>query len=414
MESKAHNDYVSFKFGLKEPEYDYGLYEVTKSTYGLYIYQEQVMQAMQVLGGMDLVTADNIRKAMGKKKIDLILKYKVQFLEGAVGNGCDRIDAESIWNKLEAFAKYGFNRSHAAAYTYIGLVCQWLKNEYPLEFWTTAFEWAKDTDTSRFVSELGKLNNGVSIVPPDVNKSFPKFTSDKNTGKIYWSIGKIKFAGETATDALLNEREEGGDFYSFEEFYTRVPSKVNKRIIENLIFAGCFDELEGIEDPRNRSHLLVELYRLAKTPVKNRFDLPTQKGFKWWWVKKQKEVSGLGNIDFESLIIKSNLKAYSSTYVDPIQLQSSELVGKQVLIGGTVSEYKIKKTRKGDEFCIMQLECNAEIIHVVMWNEVWSKVKPALESSDQGVLVLSGEVKVDTYKKCNAIQTVRSSKFQIF
>src|SRR5690606_9866203 len=108
IESHAHTDYVKFKFGLKEPEFDYMLEDVTKNTYGIYIYQEQVQKAVQILGGISAVDSDDVRKAMGKKQMSLIQKYKSQFIEGAKNNGCDPIDAETIWNKLEAFAGYGF------------------------------------------------------------------------------------------------------------------------------------------------------------------------------------------------------------------------------------------------------------------------------------------------------------------
>ena len=414
MDSHAHTKYVKFKFGEQEPEYDYGLKEVTKETYGLYIYQEQVMKAMQELGGMDLVTADNIRKAMGKKKMDLILKYKAQFIEGARVKGCDPIDAETIWNKLEAFARYGFNKSHATAYTYIGMVCQWLKYHYPIEFWTTAFEWASDDITSRFVSEANKLDNGISIVPPDINKSFPKFTSDPETGKIYWSIGKIKFVGEASTTAILTERDEGGEFFSLDEFIDRVDtSKVNKRVVENLILSGCFDELEGITDIKKRYDLIQHYYQLAKVKMDSRIDFPEQRKYTWFWTKRQKELSGLGDFDYERLILNSELKHLVSQYIDPIKLQTEGVVGSSVVIAGSILDIKTRKTKRGDEFCILQIESNEEPINVVMWADSWSKVKNDIMENKSGMFIGSGVVTVDNYKKCNQIQTNKDSKIKI-
>lgn len=416
IESNAHTDYVAFKFGAKEPTYDYMLEKVTGETYGLYVYQEQVMMAVQELGGMDLVTADDIRKAMGKMKMDLIQEYRVKFVEGAVANGCDEIDAETIWNKLEAFAKYGFNKSHAAAYTYTGIMCQWLKVNFPIEFWTTSFEFATDLEIPRYVSEVSKLDNGVSIVPPNVNKSQTEFLSDFETGKIYWAINKIKWVGDSATEAIINEREDVGDFFSLEEFYERVDtSKVNKRVIEHLILAGCFDEMNNIEvNVKEREKLLDEYYVLAKTKPDQQLALPPEKEYNWYWTARQKLISGLGQFDLQNIIMRSKLQHMISQYMDPIKLQAEHSVGKRTVIAGLIVDRKIRRTRKGDEFCAMIVECNDEEVHFLLWPDAWVKVKNEIEASETGMFIGSATVHTDSYKKCNVLQSDSNTKIQIY
>lgn len=415
IESNAHTDYVKFKFGLKKPEYDYKLEEVTKETYGLYIYQEQVMKAVQQLGGMDLVTADDVRKAMGKMSMKLIMEYRERFIQGAVKNSCSEVEAEVIWNKLEAFAKYGFNKSHAASYTYTGLMCQWLKVEFPIEFWTTALEHASDNEVSRYVSEVSKLNSGVSIVPPNVNKSYQKFTSDIETGKIYWAINKVKWVGEAATESIVTEREENGEYFDIEEFLNRVnTSKVNKRVVEHLILAGCFDEIYNIDtNVKGRREILSSYYQLTKVKDKDKLELPLQSEYNWWWILKQKEVSGLGYFNYEQIILRSNLQSLISMYVDPIKLESESIIGKRVVVAGIIVDKKIRKTKKGDEFCQLELESSDETIYFLLWFDIWSLHKESILSGETNMFIGSGTVHRDSYKKCNTLQSDRNSKIQI-
>lgn len=420
MESGAHMDYIKFKSGEKEPEYDYMLEEITKDTYGLLVYQEQGMKAVQVLGGISLVEADDIRKAMGKKKRTLLQKYKSKFIEGAIKNGCDEIDAGTIWNKIEAFATYSFNRSHAAAYSYMGIMSQWLKVKYPIEFWTTTFERAA-TDKAKkeipwYVSEVSKLDNGVSIVPPCVNKSYVEFVSNFETGKIYWAINKIKNVGDVSTKAIISERFNNGDYFSLEEFYERVDtSKVNKRVVEHLILSGCFDDIYNIGDNvRGREKLLEEYYTLAKVKPDHQIILPPEKMFDWYWISRQKELSGLGQFDLRTIILKSKLKSSISIYMDPSQIQLESNIGKRAIVAGLVIDKKIRRTRKGDEFCAMLIQSNDEEVHFLVWPEPWAEYKKGIESSQTNMFIGSATIHVDGFKKRNVLQSDSNTKIQIY
>jgi len=415
IESGAHTDYVKLKFGLKEPEYDYMLEEVIKSTYGLYAYQEQVMLAVQGLGGMDLVTADDVRKAMGKMNMSLIKEYREVFIKGAAERGCDEVIAESIWNKLEAFARYGFNRSHAAAYSYTGIMCQWLKVKFPIEFWTTALEFAEDKQIPRYVSEISKLDHGVSIVPPNVNKSSTEFTSNFETGRIYWAINKIKFVGDTATDSIIEEREKNGEFFSLEEFCSRVEKKaVNKRTVENLILSGSFDEIYDIDDNvKDRELLLQEFYKIRGIKPKEQIVLSEDKKYNWYWTVMQKKLSGLGNLNFSNIILNSDLQHMISQYLDPLKLQVESSVGKRAVVCGLITDMIVRKTRKGDEFCSLTLESNDETVYFLLWPDAWEKAKEKIRSSESKMFIGSATVHIDNFKKCNVLQSDKNTKIQV-
>jgi len=415
MESQAHNDYVKFKFGVKEPEFDYMLEDVTKDTYGLYIYQEQVMKAVQVLGGFDLVVADDIRKAMGKKKMKLIREYQSKFVEGAMERGCGESDAIVIWNKLEAFAGYGFNKSHAAAYSITGCMSQWLKVNHPLEFWTTAFEWAKQDEIQRYISELSKLENGVSIVPPCVNKSSTEFISDPGVNEIYWAINKISFVGVTATKAIVDSRNDLGDFTSLENFCDRIEKRsVNKRVMENLILGGCFDKICNVVSIVDRRAVLSRYYDLESIKDHARIKLPTEAKFAWFWVLKQKEVSKFGHFDFHTMILRSKLGSIISLYDHPENMLLEKSLDKSFIQAGTIKDLVLRKTKKKEEFASILLECNDEEIYVLIWAKQWYKFKEMVEGATLGILIISGTVRFDGFKKVNVLQSNNSTKIDVF
>lgn len=415
MESHAHTDYVRFKFGVKEPEFDYMLEEVTRDTYGLYIYQEQVMKAVQVLGGFDLVVADDIRKAMGKKKMKLIREYQSKFVDGAKKRGCTESDAIVIWNKLEAFAGYGFNKSHAAAYSITGCMSQWLKVKYPLEFWTTAFEWSKDDEIQRYISELTKLDNGVSIVPPCVNKSSTEFISDPEVNEIYWAINKVSFVGMTATQAIVNSRESFGDFTSLENFCNRVPKRsVNKRVMENLILGGCFDKVCKVKYIVDRRTVLNEYYNQEAIKDEHRIELPEEAKFDWYWVLQQKKVSKFGHFDFHTMVLRSKLSNLISYYDAPGTMLMEKSLDKTFVQAGVIKDLILRKTKKKEEFASILMECNDEEIYVLIWAKQWGKVKDKVESAPLGVLVISGTVRFDSFKKVNVLQSNNATKIDVF
>lgn len=436
IQSNAHNDYVSIKFGKKKAVYDFGLKEVTKLTYGLYIYQEQVIQATQVLGDFNPIESDDIRKAMGKSIKKLILEYKTKFITNAIAKGCPEKEADIIWKKLEVFSGYGFNRSHSVAYAIMGYIGQWFKYHYPIHFWTAAFEFAKKENVvlSGFISEIQKLNTKIKIEIPDVNSSYQSFYTDYEKGIIYWSLSKIAYIGPIAIESILEERKKGL-FKSFDDFCDRVDKgRVSKSIIENLIFAGSFDLVENIIDVRDRKKLFDKyyektftktnkIYYYADTPqnrklgkanmpyggevTKVKFDsalegINVEREYPWLLI--QKEISGLGFINYKK-IIDEYFKSKNS-YIDNFIFTLDASNGKRVVIAGivvSVTERKMKK--KAGHLAEVALNINDDTVYVTIWSEIYEKFKIMLTEAIGKIMIVDGKVDYNDHKKVNVLQT---------
>ena len=374
MESNAHIDFAKIKHGKKKAKFDYGLKEVTKNTYGLYIYQEQIMQAVHVLGGLSLTQADELRTAIKKFDKDKMKSFQIQFLNGAVKKGCPKDEAEKIWDKLNAFSKYGFNRSHAAAYSIMGYWSQWLKVNYPLEFWTTSLNFVKELkEYGELINEIHKTTE-IRIMPPDVNESGKIFQMNIEKNNIYWSFSKIKNVGSVASEVIMKEREKNGKFFSLDDFLNRVPkSKVNKKVVTNLILSGVFDEVEEIENVKERLKILQDFYNFINSPLPEEFT-ETNKLLKddYWWKLKQKEFIGFTYFDFPKLLEKSRLglkflKFFKTS--DELEAITKLSKTKIVLVAGFIEKITFRKTKKGKYYANLILDQNNTEIKVTLWSE---------------------------------------------
>ncbi len=264
--------YLAYKHNPKNIKYKHPLLEpILKVTYGCIIYQEQVMQIVRELGGYSLGRADLVRRAMSKKKADVMLKERDVFLSGAAERGIDEKTAGSIFDEMIDFASYAFNKSHAAAYAVVGYQTAYLKRHYPAEFFAALLNSFIDHTEKISKYILIAKNEGVKVTPPDINVSGSKFTA--KDGGIVFGLGAVKNVGEGVVREIEAERERGGRFPTFTDFCRRMTGKkTNKRVVENLIRCGAFDSL-GLK----RSVLLYEyetvIDRFAQT-AKN--ELPGQ------------------------------------------------------------------------------------------------------------------------------------------
>jgi DNA polymerase-3 subunit alpha len=236
--------YADAKFGRIEPDYLHPLLEpILRETYGVIIYQEQVMQIAQVLSGYSLGEADLLRRAMGKKKPEEMALQKVRFLDGARGNGVSEELGAHIFELVNEFAGYGFNKSHAAAYAVIAYQTAYLKANYPVEFIAASMSLdLSNTDKlATFVQDARRL--GVVVAPPCINRSSADFSVE--SGVIRYALGAVKGVGLSAMQAVVAERERSGTFANLFDFAERVdPRAVNRRQLENLARAGAFDAIE--------------------------------------------------------------------------------------------------------------------------------------------------------------------------
>ena len=252
--------YNDCKHGKREPDYLHPkLKEILKPTYGVIIYQEQVMQIAQVLSGFTAGEADILRRAMGKKKRAELEKQKERFVEGAYNNGISKDIAAGIFLKIEPFAEYGFNKSHAAAYAIIAYQTAFLKTYYPHEFFAASMsmELSNQKKLSEFYEELKRL--GINIIRPDINKCNADFSSD---GKNFlYALGAIKSVGFEAISKIVEERNKNGVFKDLTDFINRVnPKYINKLQLEGLVKAGAFDNLYS-NRPVSYTHLTLPTNR---------------------------------------------------------------------------------------------------------------------------------------------------------
>lgn len=412
MENNFHNEYVLRKRGDREIQYFIGSEEILSKTYGVFVYQEQIMKLCQVLGGLSLVEADDVRKAMVKKKYEALHQYKERFLSFYVENfNVTQEYADNVWDAIDKASTYLFNRSHATAYTITGYVGQWLKVHFPIFFWEVALSYAskkqdKDVRIPRYLSEINNTGQ-IKISPVDINKSTSDFSSDIEGNKILFSFNSVKFVGESAINEIISLRSERGQYFSFEEFYHRhnfKGSKVNKRVIENLIFSGAFDEIEGITYISDRSKLFHQLKDFAK--IKDPIELPKTD---YEWTLKQKEVCGVGIFDYENLCSQLNS---DNPFVEGWRIFDTDLERVPCRTGGVVIEIIEKSGKRGD-YCNIIVENNFDIFEIKFWPEQYTDWKEVLLSSKGHILLLTGVIGWDTYKKSNVVYADEQTEVKI-
>jgi DNA polymerase-3 subunit alpha len=254
--------YCKRKHGTEAIEYpDQRVEPVLRETYGIMVYQEQVMQMAQIVGGYSLGGADLLRRAMGKKKVEEMAKHRAIFREGAAKNGVGEVMADAVFDTMEKFAGYGFNKSHAAAYALVSYQTAWLKTHYPAEFMAAVLSSDMD-NTDKVVNFLGESRAmGLNVLPPDINASGYMFhaldaeTQSTASKTIRYGLGAVKGVGEGAIDNIVKAREKDGPFRDLGDFCLRVDAqKINKRTLEALILSGSMDALA-----RNRASLIAQL-----------------------------------------------------------------------------------------------------------------------------------------------------------
>ena len=417
MDINAHQDFADIKSGKKKTSYDFGMESITKETYGLYVYQEQIMKAA-VVGGLSPIESDVMRTAIKKKKLDVLNSFGDKFKQGYAKllekNGIDEPKdyAEKVWEKLLAFSGYGFNKSHAAAYTIMSYWSQWFKVNYPLEFWTTALQFSKESEVPYRLAELKKTGVEVEIRPPDVNFSEGNFTCDSKEQRIFFSLTKIKGVGETAVKNIVETRASGGQFFSMEEFLSRVPSKVNKTVVKCLIIAGAFDLIENIKNPRDRrnllKHYLVDIKGESLPDEYNTDDAKTNA----FWIMEQKRLTGFGEVDYESMIRDSiPNKRVAKMYVNDTEFLDSKQ-DTEVTVAGKLIYYQEKEIKNGT-MCTLQIDCNNTIIPILLWPDAYEKIPEPIDEIKGMTIAICGQVKKDKFKNEKKLYSNSGTKLYV-
>lgn len=437
LDIKATDDYVRYRRGEVAPVYNYGCYEATQNTFGIMVYQEQFMSIAHTLGGFDLGKTDLLRKAIGKKKADLMASLKTDFLAGAIQNGCPDYEAEEIWHKIEVAGKYSFNRSHAAAYALTAYCGAWLKANYSIVFYTIALQWADDKEIPLLMSEM-ELCSSAHIVSPEINRSGIHFFTDYATDEIFWSLNRIKIVGGKTAKYIVDERERGGAYTSIENFIhrifryklkkyeywddpdnqeeaTRIP--VNARHVKNLVLAGCFDQIEGIQAVTERYAILDRAARALGFVLQDKEFPEDLREKHYFWSQQQIVVSGIGSIDYRRIFDNSDMrvrvkgKASYMTLRDALQGNNE---GKRITVCATVTEvsessYKDKTTGEKKRFGKLILQQNNDLMECVCWNDFYMEHRNEIGGLKDQVVILTAIIRYSNFKGCNGLQTYKTS-----
>lgn len=417
MDVKAHETFVEIKNGARKPKFDPGMEDITRDTYSLYTYQEQIMKAV-VVGGLSPVESDILRTAIKKKNMDLIESFHGKFREGYSALLRDRgvkekpeKKADEVWAKLLAFSGYGFNKSHAVAYTMMSYWSQWFKVNYPLEFWTTSLQYAsKESDIPYRLVEMKKTGAEIEVRPPDINFSGETFTCDPTTNRIFFSLGKVKGVGERALSLLKAMKEEHGEVFSFEDFITSAPKGVNRTVVLRLIMAGAFDLVEDIRNPRQRLDIVKQYLDRRSEPLPEEFTSPDAHT-NAWWVFKQRELTGYGEVDYERMMNEYGLgKRMVRLYVTAAEFERKH-EGDEVCIVGRVNNVFERQTKGGDSYGVLQVEVNDLIIQITLWPDFWLHQPENEATLLNRIVAVSGRVNYFAGKK--TVQSSQSTRLEI-
>jgi DNA polymerase-3 subunit alpha len=403
--------FINRKHGRERVLYPHpDLEKVLANTYGIMVYQEQVMQTAQVVAKYSLGGADLLRRAMGKKKPEEMAKQREIFVEGAAGNAIGSDKANEIFDTMEAFAGYGFNKSHAAAYSVVAYHTAWLKKHHPAAFMaaTMSSEMA-NTDKVQFFFNDAK-ENGLTFLPPDINTGSVRFTPVDAT-TVRYGLGAIKGTGESALGAILKARDAGGPFVDLFDFCKRVDKRtVNRRVIEALVRAGAFDAIapqqaNGLADrgrllasvgvaleaaeQAERNAMQGGLFDIGgdDTPTVRYADVPS-------WGERERlmqEKQALGF--FLSGHPYNEYAAELGTFVRR-RLGQIEPQREPVLLAGIVLATRTQMTRRG-KMAIVTLDDATAQIEVSVFNELWDAERDKIREDD--LLLVEGKVSRDDY-----------------
>lgn len=432
----ATEDYIRFRRGEVAPVYNYGCYEATNNTFGIMVYQEQFMSVAHTLGGFDLGKTDLLRKAIGKKKADLMATLKADFIAGAVRNGCPDYEAEEIWHKIEVAGKYSFNRSHAAAYALTAYCGAWLKANYPSAFYTVALQWADDKEIPSLMAEMERCS-AAKIVPPDINRSGVEFFTDYATDEIFWSLTRIRQVGIKTVEYIVSERTRS-KFECIENFIHRIfryklkkycywedpdnPDEavkvpVNARHIKNMILAGCFDRIENVRAVTERYAVLERAAKELGFSLSDK-DFPAEMRDKhYFWSQQQIAVSGIGSIDYRRIFDSSEARQTvrgKASYLSLEEVSRDENDGRRAAVCATVVDvaehsYKDRETGQRKRFARLTLSQNNHLTECVCWNDYYIAHRTEILSLKGKVVILTAMIRYSDYNGCNALQMTKNS-----
>ncbi|KJF85031.1 DNA polymerase III subunit alpha [Photobacterium phosphoreum] len=386
------------------------LKEILDPTYGIILYQEQVMQIAQVLAGYTLGGADMLRRAMGKKKASEMAKQRAVFEQGAIDNGVDGELSMKIFDLVEKFAGYGFNKSHSAAYALVSYQTLWLKAHYPAEFMAAVMTADMD-NTDKIISLVDECHRmNLKLLPPDVNKGLYRFNVD-DEGAVVYGIGAVKGVGEGPIENIINAREKDGHFKDLFDFCARIDTKkVNKRVLEKLIKSGALDRLGP-----NRAAMLATLddaikaasqhHKAQASGQEDLFGVLTEapeevehayaniaEAPESVWLEGERETLGLYLTGHPINAYISELKHYTTWRLKDAQQTGRDKVAS---VAGLVIAARVMTTKRGSRIGLMTLDDRSGRMEVMLFTDALDRYMDLLEKDK--IVVVSGQVSFDDF-----------------
>ena len=436
LQSGMVDDFIDRKHGRQpmsypHPDYQYeGLKPVLEPTYGVILYQEQVMQIAQVMAGYTLGGADMLRRAMGKKKPEEMEKQKAIFLDGCENNGINKTLAENIFDLVEKFAGYGFNKSHSAAYALVSYQTLWLKAHYPAEFMAAVLT-ADMQNTDKVVTLVEECRNmRLDLVLPDVSTSEYTFTVN-DEGQVVYGLGAIKGLGEGPIHSIVEARQEGGPYQDLFDFCRRVDlKKVNKRAMEALIRAGAMDKLgpgraqlmasidkaiqQAAQQSRNDAAGMVDMCGEMLEGGEDGDPYSDVTGVREWpkkeRLKGEKDTLGLYLTGHPFDEYEREVRRFVRSPIADLKPSKSPQ-----RVAGLVVAQRTMKTRTGSTMCFITLDDRSARIEATLFSEAFFENRELLQS-DQ-VIIVEGSVSHDDYSgqlkmRVNSVMDVASARRQ--
>jgi len=402
-------DFIERKNGKQRVDYLFPeLEEILKETYGIMVYQEQVMQISIVVAGFTRGEADLLRKAMAKKDTEKLAKLGEDFISRAVKKGFDKQKVEKLFDQISKFGSYGFNKSHSAAYAFVAYHTAYIKTYYPEEFFAALLN-TEIGDPDKFNAHIKECKErGIKILPPDINESEVDFTVDKQK-QIRFGLSAIKNVGIKAVEEIIKERETNGKFKSFYDFLERIGgSKVNKKVVESLIKCGALDSLGGHrrqylefydvimqkvnENKNKKKDFMVAIFEEEKNDKK--FDkLPEVEQFSSSQILAfEKETLGIYLSGHPLEEYEEELKQLIDDN-DKCERLIDKVDNELVYLGGIITDLKIKRSKAGKKWASAKLEDLTGSVEVIFYEEVLNKFESAITSD--APCYVKGNIKKD-------------------
>ncbi len=408
------DEFIQRKHGKRKVDYPHALLEpILKETYGVIVYQEQVMRIASDMAGFSLGKADILRRAMGKKQAEMMTEQREEFIKGALSKGVKKEVADAVFDLMAHFAGYGFNKSHSTGYALVAYQTAYLKAHYPVEFMAASLS-SEMGDSDRVVILLNECKRiGIEVLPPAINRSFDRFWVEGE--RVFFGLGAVKNVGHKAVNSIVEARKGGGEFKDLFDFCERVDLRlVNRRMIQSLIQAGAMDSLKGHraqkvsmvqqamdwgqksskDRAKGQTSLFGEGSELFAPP-----ELPQVE--EWptsYLLSREKEVLGFFVSGHPLERYEKELKRYANTTAQSLQ---ECIEGQIVTLGGIIAGMRLNQDRKGKTMVFLTVEDFAGSFDAIIFSDLYEEARDILK--DDSMILIKGKVSTKETERAKVV-----------